>query len=192
MSGPNVGRRRFGPLPLNSMATMQRKRAVRRRRAQLGPKSTLMPRVRELRTRPWSFHQGDWTDWDYYTPPILGLAPPLNSPEDPPPEGFAYEKPSLFDREDPALRKLIEFGENYENWFRVSEDEILRSDGMCLSPSFSLQFTSGCFMAPSNIQGQGGREMVGCGGSRPHHRHLDVCISNMAHTHTCITSHGCF
>lgn len=124
---PVMSRRKLGPLPLNShsMAVIERKRQVRRRRAALAPKSTLNPGVRELRTRPWSFHQGDWTDWDYYTTPIMGVDPPLNSPEDPP-EGFSYEKPSIFVGEDPALRKLIEFGENYENWFNVSGDELLR------------------------------------------------------------------
>lgn len=68
-----------------------KKRQVRRRR------------TRTSRNRPWSFH-ADWTAWDYYQTPFI-----CND------EHFSNE--DLNYTNENIIRKLTEFGENYESWF---------------------------------------------------------------------------
>ena len=79
----------------NSAQRSARKRQVRRRR------------TRTNRPRPWSYH-ADWTDWDYYQTPFVC-------------ENASNEDLLNYDNEH-VIRKLTEFGENYETWINSELD----------------------------------------------------------------------
>ncbi|KAI2804252.1 hypothetical protein BLOT_003231 [Blomia tropicalis] len=81
----------------NSSQRSARKRQIRRRR------------TRTARPRPWSYH-ADWTDWDYYQTPFA-----CNG------EHVSNEDMLNYDNEN-AIRKLTEFGENYETWINAEHD----------------------------------------------------------------------
>ncbi|OTF75200.1 hypothetical protein BLA29_000239 [Euroglyphus maynei] len=73
-----------------------RKRYVRRRRT----------RTNNHRNRPWSYH-ADWTAWDYYQTPFFC-------------DHFSNEDLN-YDNEN-IIKKLTEFGENYESWINNELD----------------------------------------------------------------------
>lgn len=81
-----------------SAQRVARKRQVRRRR------------TRTARPRPWSYH-ADWNGWDYYQPPLA-----YNG------EHVSNEDMLPYDNET-AVRKLTEFGENYERWINAIETD---------------------------------------------------------------------
>ena len=91
-----------------------RKKVVRRRQrskdVRLSPSSSTGCLTSSAsKPRPWSFHAAsEWTDWDYYQPPSFSFTP--------------QEYKSSEDLHDENMvRSLIEFGENYEHWFRTDD-----------------------------------------------------------------------
>nr|XP_027196214.1 uncharacterized protein DDB_G0286591-like [Dermatophagoides pteronyssinus] len=80
--------------PQSSQQKSSRKKYVRRRR------------TRTSRNRPWSYH-ADWTAWDYYQTPFFC-------------DHFSNE--DLNDDNENIIRKLTEFGENYESWINNELD----------------------------------------------------------------------
>lgn len=93
----------------NSSQRLARKRQVRRRR------------TRTARPRPWSYH-ADWTDWDYYQTPFVYNEQGSNEDN--------------FDNEN-AVRKLTEFGENYESW--INNEIELADELKSLKPAVVIE-----------------------------------------------------
>nr|XP_046916343.1 LOW QUALITY PROTEIN: rho GTPase-activating protein gacF-like [Dermatophagoides farinae] len=80
----------------SSQQKSSKKRHVRRRRTRTSN-----------RNRPWSYH-ADWTAWDYYQTPFFC-------------DHFSNEDLNYDDNEN-IIRKLTEFGENYESWINNELD----------------------------------------------------------------------
>lgn len=74
-------------------------------------------RKRRIRARPWSYHC-DWADWDYYQEPFHSE--------------FSVSEEALAN--DEAVKKLTEFGENYEAWISREEEDITK----CKLPGITL------------------------------------------------------
>lgn len=71
-------------------------------------KKRVMRRRTTSKRRPWSFHvPSEWSDWDYYQPPPVNVNAATIEPEDM--------------HDESVVKSLIEFGENYELWFKTDE-----------------------------------------------------------------------
>lgn len=103
--------------PSNSCrsSSQGRKRVIKRRQrsrdVKLSPSSSTGCLSMTSKRRPWSFHAAsEWTDWDYYQPPSFAITAADHHPSD-----------DLYINDENAIRSLIEFGENYEHWFRTDD-----------------------------------------------------------------------
>ena len=89
-----------------------RKKVIKRRQrskdVKLSPSSSTGCLTMQSKRRPWSFHAAtEWTDWDYYQPPSFSIP--------------AADQDDFYCNDENAVRSLIEFGENYEHWFRTDD-----------------------------------------------------------------------
>lgn len=124
-----------------SRNSSQRKRQFRRRQRnfqRLSPSCSTgnldLSLICQGRNRPWSFHaSSEWTDsWDYYIPPS-SIHP--QSSED-------LSSSSPYDDDD-TVRRITEFGENYEYWLKPDDVIIGLRDAIHRPPPPPLSILTG-------------------------------------------------
>jgi len=126
---------------LSTSRNSQRKRQFRRRQRnfqRLSPSCSTgnldLSFICQGRNRPWSFHaSSEWTDsWDYYIPPS-SIHP--QSSED-------LSSSSPYDDDD-TVRRITEFGENYEYWLKPDDVIIGLREGIHRPPPPQLSILTG-------------------------------------------------